>query len=645
MKICFSFLLIFYISICSLSAQSKAIDSLNQILKTTKVDSIWFESLYKKARIEFDSSLKMEAKADAYLLLQRADKVGDNEYIAKAHFVLFNFYKDNNQFDSASYSAMASFKYASITKDNNLISNALCNQARISFILQEYEQTVEFAEKALAIFTSTGVGYELRIYDLLTTAYSFLNKDKNTILHFSNLLLKSIESTPNLDFKTLSILYSDCGVAAFFIGDYTNAIKYYKKAYNYSLQSNDKANLPIDLINIGEAYGYLGDYKSALHYLNKGYKQAQIQKDAYVTSSALSMLSDIYEKKGDKENALKFFKKYVVVKDSIFSLEKAKQIEKMKTLYETEKKQKDILELQHEKQITNIELEKSKNRNLVFGASAMLLLLFSIGVFWGYLQVNKSKKEVEKRNKIISEINEELKASEEALIISNRTKDKFFALIAHDLRGPITSLSGIGKLLHFNIKKDNIEKISAIISQLDQSTVAVHHLLDNLLKWALSQSGALHFNPVAVNIEMLLKDIFAIFEEAAKAKSIHFSIEVSPNATVMADYNMLSTIIRNLIANAIKFTPIAGKVDVKAITIKEKLEITIHDSGVGMTKEAIDKIMQNENLASLPGTIGEKGTGLGLSLSKEFVLLHGSELSIESYLNEGTKISFSLNYI
>jgi signal transduction histidine kinase len=270
----------------------------------------------------------------------------------------------------------------------------------------------------------------------------------------------------------------------------------------------------------------------------------------------------------------------------------------------------------------------------------LLVIVLFIAVF--FVQTRKQKREVEIRNRTISEINDQLTNSEQALTLSNQAKDKLFALVAHDLRGPVTSLQGIGRMLDFYIKKGDPERLAMLVGQIDQSANSVNHLLDNLLKWALSQTQGVNYHPISFNLNNMANDCVHLFEEASRAKQLVISAHFTENVSVLADQNMISTVIRNLLSNAIKFSPNGGEINIAAELLKDHVIVTVSDQGKGIAQATIDQILGNKMVTSTNGTNGEKGTGLGLALTRDFVQLHGYDLIIHSQIDKGTAISFKL---
>jgi signal transduction histidine kinase len=245
---------------------------------------------------------------------------------------------------------------------------------------------------------------------------------------------------------------------------------------------------------------------------------------------------------------------------------------------------------------------------------------------------------------------EELNASLELLVEQRTNKlieivstnGKFLSIIAHDLRSPFSSIIGILELLKLSLKefnKDEIEKYVNIVYNSANNTLI---LLDNLLVWAVSQNKEKNFKPIKINLYNLLKEEIESLKFLAIQKQITLKHLINPDLNVAADIQMVKTILRNLISNAIKFTNNNGEVIINATEIKQFVEVEVKDNGIGISAENQKKLFQIDSFHSTPGTHDEKGIGLGLLLCKEFVELHGGNILIESETGKGSRFAFTL---
>jgi len=237
-----------------------------------------------------------------------------------------------------------------------------------------------------------------------------------------------------------------------------------------------------------------------------------------------------------------------------------------------------------------------------------------------------------------------LKESEAQLRELNAAKDKLFSIIAHDLRSPFNHILGFSELLIENVKNYEVaksEKYLGIINSSAQNTLV---LLDNLLNWAKSQAGQVKFNPEKVVLSSIIQEIFELSNSSAKNKNISLNHIPSEEIVVLADPNMIKTVLRNLISNAIKFTNSNGKINVTALQNDNFIEIAVSDDGVGMKDETLKNLFDISTNITTKGTANEKGSGLGLILCKEFVEKHGGKIWVESEEGKGSIFYFTLPY-
>jgi signal transduction histidine kinase len=239
----------------------------------------------------------------------------------------------------------------------------------------------------------------------------------------------------------------------------------------------------------------------------------------------------------------------------------------------------------------------------------------------------------------------EIKQSREKLLELNATKDKFFKIIAHDLRNPFLGINGIAGLMEAELIKSNNQNSTQLLEftqMIRTSSKQSFDLLENLLQWAVSQTGDISVSPTNISVQELLSNSISEVRVNAFKKSIIIEKEQVSDDIVCADVSLSSTILRNLLTNAIKFTKANGKIILSTKKIEDFLEISITDTGVGIDPLKLNRIFKIDSKFSCLGTEKEKGTGLGLILCKEFVEKQGGKIWIESELGKGSTFTFTL---
>jgi PAS domain S-box-containing protein len=236
----------------------------------------------------------------------------------------------------------------------------------------------------------------------------------------------------------------------------------------------------------------------------------------------------------------------------------------------------------------------------------------------------------------------ELKVKEKRLQDLNATKDKFFSIIAHDLKNPFTALIAFSELIYKNVNKLSTEKIENLAMRMNDSSKQAFVLLENLLNWSQVQTGALVPNPQVLEAGKILNDNYEQAASLALAKGIKIEIEEPGSGRIFADGHMIDTVLRNLITNAIKFSYSNSTVWLKAEDRQDHIVFSIKDTGLGIEKETMSRLLKMESKLSTKGTREEKGSGLGLILCKEFVELSGGKIWAESELGLGTTFYFAI---
>ncbi|OQX24533.1 MAG: hypothetical protein BWK80_20335 [Desulfobacteraceae bacterium IS3] len=240
----------------------------------------------------------------------------------------------------------------------------------------------------------------------------------------------------------------------------------------------------------------------------------------------------------------------------------------------------------------------------------------------------------------LNELNKQLAAS-------NASKDKFFSIISHDLRGPLGAMISLAELLQEQIESEAYKKEVAakFAEQVCSSAKTLYALLENLLAWSRIQRGVMELYPEHLEIQDIVKFNLGLFASQTERKNIRLKSAVISGTSVYADYNAVNTVFRNIISNAIKFTPRGGKIEITARSYTETvLEIAVSDTGIGISQESISKLFQPGAgfTASKPGTDGEQGTGLGMVLCKELLDKNGGDIRIESSPGAGTTVRVTL---
>ena len=255
-----------------------------------------------------------------------------------------------------------------------------------------------------------------------------------------------------------------------------------------------------------------------------------------------------------------------------------------------------------------------------------------------YLKISEYKKV---KDLALEEIKQR-KKTEEALQEANLAKDKFFSIIAHDIRNPLGVFLSVSSLLISEIDTMERNDLLEFLEGIKNSAYNLNNLLDNLLTWARTQTGNINYNPAMNNLYDSIDNIFKLLANSARYKSIQLINNLDKEQIAYYDSNMISTVFRNLVTNAIKFSLPEDTIAISAIDKGDNFDICVSDSGVGMSPSDLEKLFRIDVSHTTIGTGKEKGTGLGLILCKEFLNYHDSPLIVKSELGKGSSFRFSL---
>lgn len=497
-------------------------------------------------------------------------------------------------------------------------------------------------------------------YGEISTCYT-LNKDSENALFYGSKSIGLLRGTGKR--KTLALSLLNVGYDYYLIGNYDSAMAYYNeseplfetykmdigiayivgnRALVYWKQGdNEKAKndlfQAIEMLEpLGDKYGMADYYNQlgkifqqegnddeAIRYTTVAFKLSEEIELKEQARDASKILYELYLKRGNLAEAIEYQTQYYSYKESIQNLESTQRLGDMRTEYEVGRKQAEVNRL----------LEQKRSNRIIMITGGFLLVAFICLILIVY-SFFKSKNRLSKL----------LERQKDDLIVLNHTKDKFFSIISHDLRGPVNTLGGLITVSQLYLKEGRGDQVKGMVDKMGESVDRLTALLDTLLNWALQQRGHFPYVPEKLDLGELVKDVIEMFRDTAISKNIELEFEADQPYHLMVDKNTTSTILRNLINNAIKFTNGGGnvKITAKSDTQKQFCIITVEDNGVGIPREKLDGLFNLDENISTKGTQGETGLGLGLQLVCEFVSLNKGKIEAESEEGKGTTFTISL---
>ncbi|MGB1217871.1 MAG: sensor histidine kinase, partial [Saprospiraceae bacterium] len=337
-------------------------------------------------------------------------------------------------------------------------------------------------------------------------------------------------------------------------------------------------------------------FGKAADYCQKSYDLS----DANANYANLIIICDClvksYSETGESSKIPEYFALYQEAKDTLTNIDKAR--DRTTLLLETEFDQ-ERKETELQQQVVLAE-QKTIRTGLIIGLSALALLAFFI--FRSNRNKAKANALLTEKNEQISKQNEQISEQKQALEKSNYTKDRIFAILGHDLRKPAISFQGLARKVNYLLKKEDYDRIQALGESIESSALGLTSLTDNLLKWALAQKDAISIKPEALNINDLINETKLVLGRLAEAKNIEIISEIPSSTEIQADKNSMLTILRNLVDNAIKYTPEGGKITLSAKESNAGIDLYIKDTGIGISKEKTETIFLLQDGKSTQGT-------------------------------------------
>ncbi|MCB2194968.1 MAG: tetratricopeptide repeat protein [Bacteroidetes bacterium] len=613
--------------------------------------------------------------------------IGNRSYIANTINQIGNTQKKLNKFDLALQSYLEALKIYKELNNKNKIASILNNIGIIYDNIDNFNKALESYSNALEIKREIGdkkeIAYSLHIIgntylklkkynealdyynqalelrievgDKISIANSYKSIG-NTLLELNEYdrsidnLKKALELRENMgDMKGVSDILNDIGNFYAKINNNSKAIEYYLKTIEYCNNTNDQYLKALCLRKVGVIRLESGLEMKGIDNINQSLNIGQNINNLELIKNAYYELYKHYNKQGNKSKALDNYLNYTIVKDSINAKLNSQRLVEIQMNFELEQSyselsriEDEVSQLTAENKIRELELKKQKNvRNLL--ALIVLITLVSGGLFLSqYLSKRKTNILLQEKIEEVDKSNTLLKESEDNLKILNATKDKFFSIIAHDLRNPFNALHGLTQHLLNNYDNFDSEEIKESIEIIYNSADDLLELLENLLHWSRTQRGKMKFTPVEVNISEIITKIFNLLKMNAEKKDINLINEIDQEKTIVGDKDMLTAILRNLISNAIKFSHTNSFIRVSSKDYKDYTEFSVMDNGVGISPENIKKLFRIDVHHSTTGTSDEQGSGLGLILCREFVEKHNGKIWVESEINKGSTFKFTV---
>ena len=566
--------------------------------------------------LTIEDSLRFESQqALTYVAISRVfEVVGD--YYKSAHFL--------NQ----------ALRSNEAERDINSLAMILINMGKVNASLGKLDEALNNYKQVLRYREDIDEKYEAEA--LFHLAHSFtLQGNYPEALRYHKKALGISRGAKDRYAEALSL--NDIGILYALMKNDTKSLANHQVALEIRQALADKRGLAESYNNIGLLYYRQNDPAKAIVLgklaLENG-RESQAQEQMF---QSYELLSQAYKDLEDYENSLTCKELSLAIHEFIQNERQERQLLETQNRYVLGKKENEIekleaLRLDREREI----LAQKEFRNILFLLVGMVVVI-ALLVLYLYLVKRRSNRTLEAAKNEVQQQNIRLQEL-------NHTKDKFFSIISHDLKGPLNSLTSFSHLLIDHTDRMSKEEIRLLAKDLDQSVKNLYTLLENLLEWSRSQTGNIDFSGEVFDLCELVEANRNLLAGQAKNKNIGIHVDVPQGCPVALHKPSVNTVLRNLISNAIKFTPEGGCIRVSLQRSGTRVSISVADDGVGMGRDVLGKLFRIDTKHSTKGTADEKGSGLGLILCREFVEKNGGAISVTSQPGKGSIFTFTFGY-
>ncbi|MBD3749478.1 MAG: tetratricopeptide repeat-containing sensor histidine kinase [Sphingobacteriales bacterium] len=545
------------------------------------------------------------------------------------HLLGISFYHVENYLIADQYQNRC-IEIAKKIKNSELLARAYNAKGLAAYHLERYENAHEYFQKSLNYLNkiSQNHSYKGAVMHNIATLYDDEEKSKMALKFFDLAIAFNLKNHNGL---WLGQNYYEKAIAYRHLSNFKAAIQNSKTSVHYANKVNDDKMIVQNLILQGSIAIDFGELYKAQSLLDSANQLVSKNHFSKLRLATLKSLSQLAEKRNDFKKSLGFEREYNRLYDSLYNVNRFKQLDEFRAYFDTEQKQKENELLKKLNLNQKIQLE---NRNYFILA---IFLLLSLSIYLAYLIYINNKK-IRKSNQVLIHQNEEISTQKLELEELNQLKNKFFSIISHDLRGPLSSLSAMLKL--YEDGHMNEEELKIFMRELDYNFVNTSSLVDNLLVWGKSQMQGEVLSKKRINLCQMIDDAISLIKVQHKKKRLKI-YNHAEFCYAYADAETMSVVIRNLLNNAAKFTPEGGEITVSSKKEEMNIVVCIKDNGVGLNEEQKNEILKRSFHTSV-GTNKEKGTGIGLMICQEFIEKNGGRFWLESKKGEGSSFYFSL---
>lgn len=567
--------------------------------------------------------------------------------LAKTNYDLGVLYRRQSQFELALQYLLLSVDYHEKIQDSSRLLHSLTSLASVYADLNETQKSIEARNRAQAIAEAKhDTAQMIVVYNNQAAFYSRRDFDKT--MAFAE---KGLELIRLYDHNNSSKVLYYTNIAAAFMHEHQ-----YEKALPYLYQATSNLHLLRKPYAIAGVYTNMGrchfahqQWDSAQYYFQKAIEIARPANVLSYQSTSFLRLSSIDSAQGNYRQALARYQEGIALRDSMWNNEKNNRIAELQILYETEKREAEKQAL-----VTSNALKERVIYNqrmlILWGILAILLFVMLIvsrirshrKLATAHRSLIAKNEEILAKQEEINQYNRELLKQKQELLALNQTKDKFFSVIAHDLRAPFSGLINLLELIVGEFEDMSSEEKKSMLQTMLRSSQNTYNLLVNLLDWSRAQQGLLSNKPSEISIALPLQEALDLLSSRTQEKQHTIVNHISEKQIAYCDPDIVKSVFINLINNAIKFTPRHGLIEIFSNEKAGMHTISVRDNGIGIPENKLDQLFDMDTEIKRKGTDNELGTGLGLIMVKDFVHMMNGTIEVVSTEGAGSTFTFSV---
>jgi signal transduction histidine kinase len=632
MKICKPFVLtVFLASVLLLQPKHlfarilpARMDSLVQLLEQAR-DTSRIDLLITLSE-ELNSSQSKQAFVYAREALTMAQELRDTVRTGDAYKAMAGVYKVNAVYEKSLEYLLLSLRQFESIKDTTKIAECNDEIGTVYMMSNDFTNARNYFQKAFDL--------NKKIRNFPQIALNYMNMGSNYLMIDSiekglSYYLVSLMIADSLQMEEEKItLMNHIGYGYARLGKHEDALKHYYKVLELIGENPDEITRANAMVNIAKGYYSIKNYPAALKYARNAYELSKSNDFNQVYRDASKILSDIYAAQGNYYRSYRYLKEYKNISDTIMNVEKAEQLAKIQTLYELDIKEQENNILRQENQKAKRSLQ---TRTLVLFLITTLVIVLAVLLY----MLNKLNNKQLELNKKLSEQGHELQKL-------NDEKDKFFSFVAHNLKNPFNTIMGFAELMQRTSESTEPEKARQYSSLIYELSSQVQRVLGNLLEWSRLQRRSFECKPETLELTGLIKDVLEMNNKEAARKDIHINITDEGSMYVSADRAMITTVLQNLLSNAINYTPPSGRISIESRITDQQAEVSISDTGIGISKENLSRLFHFDYSQAKIVATDNGGAGLGLVICREMINKNGGTIFAESERGKGSRFTFKL---